>query len=218
MKKTDSELQRDVMAELEWDPSVDHSEIGVSAIDGVVTLSGFVGSYATKLAAERAARRVTGVNAIAMEIQVRLASDPKTADHEIARRIRDMLEWNTLVPDERIQVKVEKGWVTLTGDVAWHYQSDEAREAVSRVSGVTGVANNIRINATPTVPDLRKRIEEAFDRQADLDAAGVTIRMDSGKVILGGRVRAPYERRVAEQAVWGAPGVVQVDDRIMVSP
>lgn len=215
--KTDSQLQRDVLAELEWEPSVDHADIGVSVVDGVVTLNGYVKSYAEKVAAERAVRRVAGVGAIAEELRVRFASDPKTADHEIARRILDMLHWSVLVPDQRVKVKVEHGWVTLTGEVDWHYQSDEARRITSGINGVTGVSNNIVVARQVAPADVRKRIQDAFERQANLDAAAVTISVDGSKVTLAGKVRAPYERRAAEQAAWSARGVTQVDDRIVVA-
>jgi osmotically-inducible protein OsmY len=215
--KSDSQLQRDVCAELEWEPSVDQTHIGVAVVDGVVTLSGYVKSYPEKLAAEHATRRVAGVKAIAEELKVRFASDPKTADHEIAKRIVDMLSWSVLVPDKTVQVKVEHGWVTLTGEVAWHYQRDEARRIASGINGVTGVSNNIAVNTRVAIPEVRQRIKDALERQADLDAAAVTIALDGSKVTLGGTVRAPYERRVAEQAAWGAPGVTQVDDRILVA-
>lgn len=215
--KTDGELQRDVIAELDWEPSVDPADIGISVVDGVVTLNGFVKSFAEKLAAERAARRVAGVRAIAEEITVRLASDPKTADHEIAKRILDMLEWNTLVPKDHVKVKVEKGWVTLTGQVDWHYQSDEAERIASLITGVTEVTNSIAVAPRVAAGDVRKRIQDAFQRQANLDAATITVSVDGGKVTLAGRVKAPYERRAAEQAAWAAQGVVQVDDRIVVT-
>lgn len=214
--KNDSQLQRDVIAELEWEPSVDHADIGVSVVDGVVTLNGYVKSYAEKVAAESAVRRVTGVKAIAEELKVRFASDRKTADHEIAKRIVDMLQWNVLIPKDSLQVKVEHGWVTLSGEVEWHYQSDEALRIASRINGVTGVSSNVTVARRVTPGDVRKRIQDAFERQANLDAAAVTISVDGGKVTLGGRVRAPYERRAAEQAAWSARGVTQVDDRIAV--
>lgn len=214
--KTDSQLQSDVIAELEWEPSVDHADIGVAVVDGVVTLSGYVKSYAEKLAAEQAARRVDGVKAIAQEVQVRFKTDAKTADHEIAKRIVDIMQWAVLIPEDRIHVTVEHGWVTLTGTVDWHYQRNEARDVASRISGVTGVSNNIVVASHVSPPEVRRRIQDAFERQADLDAAGVTITLDGGKVTLGGKVRAPYERRVAERAAWAAPGVTQVEDHIVV--
>jgi osmotically-inducible protein OsmY len=215
--KSDSQLQQDVMSELEWEPSVDHADIGVSVSDGVVTLNGFVKSYAEKQAAEWAAQRVFGVKAIAEEIKVRHPFDPKTADHEIAKRILDVFKWSALIPDDKISVKVENGWVSLTGSVDWHFQAEEAKKAAGRISGVAGVMNRIEVRHRPTTSDIRKRIEDAFERQADLDAAGVTIALDGSKVKLGGKVKAWHERRVAERAAWGAPGVTQVEDRIVVA-
>ena len=214
MKKTDDLLQHDVMAELMWEPSVDHADIGVAAVDGVVTLSGYVSSYAEKLAAEKAARRVAGVSAIAQEIKVRYASDAKTADHEIAKRVLDVFSWNSMVPKEGIQVKVENGWVSLTGKVRWHYQSREASRAASQISGVIGVSNDLKIVNDVSASDVRSRIVDAFKRQAGLDANSVTITLDEGKVILGGQVRAWHERQAAERAAWAAPGVTEVIDRI----
>lgn len=214
--KTDSQLQHDVIDELDWEPAVDHADIGVSVVDGVVTLNGFVKSYPEKIAAERAAKRVAGVRAIAEEIRIRYPSDAKTADHEIAKRILDVFHWNVMIPEQQIQVKVEKGWVTLTGDVEWHYQADEAKRAASRIGGVTGVTNSIGIRNRANVYDVRKRIEDAFKRQAGLDASTVTIVADGSKVTLGGTVSAWYERQAAEQAAWAAPGVTCVEDRIRI--
>lgn len=216
MKKTDSDLQRDVQEELEWEPRVDHADIGVSVTDGVVALNGYVKSYAEKIAAEHAAMRVEGVKAVADEIKVRFASDSKLADHEIAKRILDIFKYNVLVPEDDIQVTVEKGWVRLSGSVEWRYQSDEAARAAGKVSGVTGVANMIAINSKTSVSDVRRRIEVAFKRQAGLDAASVTIATSGHKVTLGGTVKAWHERRLAEQAAWAAPGVTQVEDRIII--
>ena len=214
--KTDSQLQHDVMAELEWEPSIHHEEIGVAVTDGVVTLSGYVHSYLEKLAAEEAARRVGGVKAIAEEIKVRYPSDAKTADAEIARRILDIFAWDVSIPAARIAVKVEHGWVTLTGTVDWFFQKDAARRVAGKIHGVTGVSNLIELHAVPTASDVRERIEAAFKRSADLDAASVTVLTDGGKVTLGGRVMAWSERATAERAAWAAPGVTSVDDNIMV--
>jgi osmotically-inducible protein OsmY len=133
MMKTDSQLQRDVMDELVWEPRVDHAHIGVAAKDGVVTLSGFVSNYAQKMAAEKAAKRVQGVRAIAEEIQVRFASDPKTSDAEIAERILDLFKWDVTIPDDKISVKVERNWVTLSGKTDWNYQKDAAKRAAGRI-------------------------------------------------------------------------------------
>lgn len=217
MKKSDSQLQHDVMAELEWEPSIDHADIGVAVNDGVVTLSGYVKSYPQKVAAEKATRRVAGVRAIAEEIKVRFASDPKTADHEIAKRIIDMFAWNVSIPDDKIKVKVEHGWVTLSGIVDWHYQSNEARVAAGRVTGVTGVSNLIEVKKLPVASDVKDRIMAAFKRQADLDAGTVTVVTDGSTVRLGGKVKNWNERGIAERAAWAAPGVNKVEDNIVVA-
>lgn len=215
--KTDSELKQDVLEELQWEPSIDHADIGVSVVEGVVTLNGYVKSYAEKVAAERAVHRVVGAEAIAQELHVRLPGEARTADHEIARRVLDMLRWSVLMRDHPIEVKVEQGWVTLTGHVEWHYQSEEARRLAASVTGVTGVTNKIVVSHRLAASDVRERIRSALERQADIDAATVTIAVEGSRVILGGRVRAPYERMAAERAAWGAAGVSQVVDRIALA-
>jgi osmotically-inducible protein OsmY len=215
--KRDSQLQHDVMAELEFDPSVDHADIGVSVTDGVVTLTGLVKSYAEKVAAERAAWRVAGVRDLAEEIKVRYPAAKKSTDTEIAKRIRDIFKWDATIPEEKISVKVEKGWVTLSGTVEWFYQGEAARKAASKIHGVTGVTNLTQIRKTPKVGDIRERITAAFKRSAEFDADNVTIITDGGKVTLTGKVKAWKERHLAEQAAWAAPGVTKVEDKIVVS-
>jgi osmotically-inducible protein OsmY len=217
VKRTDAQVQQDVMAELEWEPSVDKADIGVAVNDGVVTLSGYVKSFPEKIAAEKAARRVTGVAAIAEEIKVRFASDPKMADHEIAKRILDIFAWNVWIPEDKIKVKVEHGWVTLTGAVDWFYQSNEARKVAGKVSGVLGISNLLEVRKLPTSTDIRERIMAAFKRQANLDAETVTVATDGGAVRLGGKVKAWNERGIAERAAWAAPGVTSVEDNIIVA-
>ena len=214
--KSDSQLQQDVMDELQWEPRVHHANIGVAAKDGVITLSGFVASYAEKIAAEKAARRVKGVRGLAEEIEVRLDSDAKTADPEIAKRIADMFDWSALIPKHKIDVKVEHGWVTLTGTVDGYYQRKSAGDLVSRISGVKGVSNQIGIKAVPSPADVKDRIMAAFRRNADLDASTITVAADGNTVRLGGKVHAWYERQIAERAAWSAPGVSRVEDNIMV--
>ncbi|ATE63880.1 BON domain-containing protein [Rhizorhabdus dicambivorans] len=215
--KTDSQLQHDVIAELEWEPSVDSADIGVAVDKGVVTLSGYVNSYAGKMAAEKAARRVSGVRALAEELKVRYASDPKTADHEIAQRILDMFKWNVLVPDSSIQVKVEHGFVTLSGTVDWAYQMDEARKVAGKINGVVGVGNLITVRQRPNASVVKDRIVAAIKRQADADAASVTVQTDGNKVILAGSVKGWHERQIAERAAWAAPGVTRVEDNITLA-
>ena len=160
--KTDSTLQRDVMDELAWDPSIDHAHIGVTAKGGVVSLTGFVSNYAQKMTAEHAAERVHGVQGIAEELKVRFLFDPKTSDEEIARRVLDVFAWDVIIPNDKVMVKVEEGYVTLTGTLDWNYQKDAARKAAGRMSGVLGVNNLIKINNAVAVGDVRERIMAAF--------------------------------------------------------
>jgi osmotically-inducible protein OsmY len=215
--KTDSQLQQDVMDELQWEPRVDHANIGVAAKDGVVTLSGFVSSYTSKIAAEKAARRVKGVRGLAEEIEVRFASDPKTSDPEIAKRIADMFDWSVTIPKNRIAVKVEHGWVTLSGAVDYHFHRQAAKDLASRISGVKGVTNLVEVKTIPSPGDVKDRIVAAFKRNADLDASTITVVADGNTVRLGGKVHAWYERQIAERAAWAAPGVNRIEDNIAVS-
>jgi osmotically-inducible protein OsmY len=217
MKKSDSELQRDVLDELKWDPRVDHSQIGVTARDGVVTLTGFVPAYAEKVAAEKAARRVVGVNAIAEEIEVRFASDPKTSDGEIARRILDMFSWDVTISGQKLSVKVEHGWVTLTGTVDWHYQREAAKKAAGKISGVKGISNLIEVKMKATPSEVRERILAAFKRSSEVDANSINVSIEGTTVRLGGKVRAWNERQIAERAAWSAPGVTNVVDNIILA-
>jgi osmotically-inducible protein OsmY len=217
MMKTDTELQRDVLTELAWEPGVDHANIGVAVNDGVVTLSGYVASYPEKARAEQAAKRIAGVRAIAEEIEVRFDFEPKVADHEIAKRIADLFEWNVFVPHESIAIKVQHGWVTLTGSVEWQFQAREARKAAGRISGVVGITNAIQVGKLPTASDVHQRIAAALKRQAQLEGAQINVVVDGSTVRLGGRVRAWSERGIAERAAWAAPGVTAIEDNILVA-
>lgn len=216
MRKSDSELQDDVIAELRWEPSIDHANIDVAVNDGVVTLSGYVKSYPEKIAAEKAVQQLAGVKAIVEEVEVLFAKDFRDSDYKIAKRIVDIFAWNATIPDDRIQVKVEHGWVTLTGTVDHHYQSNEAKSVAGGVSGVVGIRNLIEIKALPAVSDIKTRIEEAFKRQAHLDATHVTVVTEGSTVRLGGTVKAWVERGIAERAAWAAPGVSEVEDNILI--
>lgn len=217
MNDEDRQLRQRVLAEVEWEPSVDAAHIGVAAKGGVVTLTGHAATYAEKLAAEQAARRVRGVKAIAQEIEVRLPSERKTADDEIAERALRILAWDTAVPKDAVSVKVEKGWVTLSGDVDWQFQRVAAEHDVHKLTGVLGIANSIRVKPKAQPADIRHRIEEAFRRDAVLDAGRVTVNVAAGgRVELGGRVHSWREREAAEHAAWAAPGVTAVEDRIAV--
>jgi len=215
---SDYKLRQDVIDELDFEPSLDASHIAVGVHDGVVTLTGSVSSYADKLAAERTVRRVFGVRAIAQEIEIRLPSDKKTGDDEIAKRAADILRWRVGVPADRITIKVEKGVVALGGEVDWQFQRKQAENAVHDLTGVLEITNLIRVNARPQVPVIKEKIQQALRRSAELDASHVTVRAEGGKVILGGTVHAWYERDLAEQAAWSAPGVTEVQDRIEIEP
>lgn len=215
--KTDSQLQHDVLEELKWEPQVDYSQIGVTAKEGVVTLTGFVPNYAQKIAAEKAARRVYGVKAIAQEIEVRFASDPKTSDAEIAQRILDLFHWDVIIPDDRFAVKVEHGFVTLTGKADWNFEKQAAGKAAGRISGVKAVSNLIDVAARPSSYDVRERIMSAFKRSSTLDANSISVTVDGGTVKLSGRVHGWNERKVAENAAWSAPGVTHVEDEIVLA-
>lgn len=211
------QLRQDVLDELEFEPSVNAAHIGVTVDKAVVTLSGHVGGYAEKLAAVTATRRIKGVRAIADEIEVRYPSDKKTSDDEIAKRALDILGWDTLVPSASIQVMVRDGWVTLTGSVDWYYQNKNAEDDVRKLSGVRGVINNIEIKPRVQAEDVKRKIEGALKRHAEIEANAIRITVrDGNKVLLEGKVDNWDERFAVENAAWSAPGVKTVEDRLAV--
>jgi osmotically-inducible protein OsmY len=210
-------LQQRVLDELAFDPMIEAAHIGVSARDGTITLTGHAQSYAEKFAAERAARRVRGVKAVAQDIDVRLPSDKKTADDEIAARAVKILEWDVVIPPNSIAVKVENGVVTLSGDVDWAYQRAEAEQDVHRLSGVQLVLNQIRIRPQAQPADIRAKITAAFERTAEHDAHTVTVDVRGGTVMLGGKVQNWLERDEALRAAWSVPGVNKVEDHILIA-
>jgi osmotically-inducible protein OsmY len=218
--RADSDIKRDVEEELKWEPNVDATDIAVAVKNGVVTLTGFVRSYAHKLAAERATKRVAGVVGLANDIEVRLPGADARPDPEIAREIAAELKLWLPYSAEHIKAVVKNGWVTLEGEVEWNYQRDHAERAVRWIKGVNGVSNLIRLKprATPSPVEIKHKIEEAFRGSALVDANRVTVEASGGEVMLRGTVRSWAERQEAERAAWAAPGVIRVDNRITVSP
>ena len=215
--RTDSEIERDVVEELKWNPDLNSTDIAVTVKDGVVTLAGFVKSYVDKTEAEVAAKRVAGVVAVANDIAVRLPATDERPDPEIAREAVASL--NQLpISAERIKVVVKNGWVTLEGTVEWHYQRNIAEAAVGYIRGVKSVTNLIGLRPRAEPIEIKKRIEEAFRRSAEIDAKHITVEANGIEVVLKGSVRSWTEREEAERAAWAAPGVTKVEDRLAVSP
>jgi len=213
---TDKEIQQAVLRELDWEPQVTSTEIGVAVRDGVVTLSGFVDTYGARYHAERAAKRVYGVKAVANDIEVKLPSEHP--DPDIARAAAQALAARVTVPHERIKVTVQKGWVTLEGDVDWQYQKEAAESAVRYLAGVRGVSNLITVKPRLSAADIKTRIEQALLRSAELDARRIRVESEDSRVILRGNVRSWFEREEAERAAWRAPGVTKVENQIVVTP
>jgi osmotically-inducible protein OsmY len=215
--RTDEQIQREVLAELKWEPRVVPNEIGVVVKDGVVTLTGWVDSYVKKWGAEEAAHRVRGVKAVANDIEVRLPGSAERTDADIAAAATRALEWDAMIPLEKLDVTVSKGWVTLSGEVEWYYQKQDAERVVRRLTGVRGVSNLITLKPRITAMELKQKIEDALVRSAETDAERITVEVQGSKVILKGKVRAWAEREEAERVAWSAPGVTSVENRITVS-
>jgi osmotically-inducible protein OsmY len=214
--KTDAQLKKDVTAELEWDPSINASHVGVATDNGVVTLTGHLSTFAEKYAIERAVQRVQGVKAIAVELDVKLEPGHKRSDSEIATAVESGLLWHALVPAERLQVKVEKGWVTLKGEVDWEYQRQSAEKAVRNLTGVVGVSNTITLKPTVTPAKVADRIRDAMARHAEREAKHIEVMVSGSAVTLRGAVDSWAERNAAFGAAWSAPGVLSVVNEIKV--
>ena len=217
--KSDSELKSDVLAELKWDPRIRSNEIGVTVRDGAVTLTGVVGTYSKKLAAERAVKRVKGVRAIAEEIEVKLPAQMRTSDEGIAGRIANILEWDNALHDSNIQAEVSKGHVTLTGEVDWLYQRQTAGRRAQELQGVTSVSNKVTIRPRkhPVAPeDIEKNIMAALHRHANIEASKISVSVIDGKVALNGVVDALFELELVQDAVWATSGVKEVADHLTI--
>jgi osmotically-inducible protein OsmY len=215
---TDRQLQERVLSALDFEPSIDAALIGVSVDNGVITLRGSVKTFHEKWGAERMARGLAGVRAIANELTVLPSGSLARTDSAIAEAAANVLSWNTVVPLNAVRVSVSNGFVTLTGSVSWQYQRAAAAKAIRTLPGVKGVIDLIDLTPRVNVGDLKAKIEDAFKRSAEVDAARVRVEARDGEVILSGTVRSLSERSAAERAVWAAPGVSKIDDRLVVTP
>lgn len=212
----DRELRDHVIAALDWEPSIDSTDIGVTIERGVVTLAGHVPNYLQRGTAERVVKRLKGVKGFVQKIEVRPAVSAENTDENLALRAVSSLAWNVLVPKDIVQVEVKNGWVTLNGEVEWNYQRQAAEASVAGISGVRGVNNTVRIRARPQVPDVKKRIEDALKRDAEIEAKRIQVDVHDGQVTLRGKVDTLHELDVLKRAVWSAPGVRSIDDHLIV--
>jgi osmotically-inducible protein OsmY len=206
-----------VLDELAWDPSVSEAHIGVTAHGGVVTLTGHVGSYAETCAAEHAVGRVSGVKAIAEELEIRYLYGVGHSDEDIAKQALNVLNWDLSVPKDTVKVRIEKGWITLSGEVHWYYQKTAAEKDVRKLFGVMGVSNLITIEPTVRASDVQKKIKAAFGRNAEFEAEHIVVSIQGSQVTLSGKVDSYYERTLAKNTAWSAPGVTAVHDLITIN-
>jgi osmotically-inducible protein OsmY len=214
--KTDAQVQQDVITELKWDPEVNAANIGVEAHDGVVTIAGHVTSYAEKLAAEAAAQRVPGVKALTVEIDVTLTGWGPRTDIDVARSAENALQWVTFLPKDALKVMVEKGWITLSGTLEWDYQRQNAVAAVRFLTGVKGITDKILIKPKAASADIKTNIEAALDRRVDSTDQDINVAVEDGDVTLSGTVTSWWQREMARESAWSAPGVRHVADRLTI--
>jgi osmotically-inducible protein OsmY len=214
--KTDTQIQKDVMEELKWEPSVNHEHIGVAVSDGIVSISGNVPTFIEKHNAEKAAQRVAGVKAIVEKIEVKLPGALLRDDEEIAKAIVNQFQWSSLVPKDQIKAKVSNGWVTLSGEVVWEYQRKAAEKLVRELTGVKLISNNISLKPKIEASDLKDKIQKALMRAAERESKQIEIEVRGSHVTLSGVVRSFSEMRAVEGAAWGAPGVTEVQDNLRV--
>lgn len=212
----DKSLKKLIDEELDFEPSIDAADIGVTVENGIVTLSGHVPNYAQKTKIEEIVGRIKGVRGYAEEIEVRFPGERHMADDVLAARAADLIKWNAIVPPDAVKVKVQKGYMTLTGSVEWQYQKDSAYRAVSQMDGLVGVYNRIELRPRVSASDVKTRIEDALKRNAELEADAIKVNVADGKVTLEGKVKAWWERGIAERAAWAAPGVKQVEDHLRI--
>ena len=213
---TDQEIQRDVLDELKWDMRVQPNEVGVAVKDGIVTLTGWVDSYLKKVAAEEAAHHVRGVKAVVNDIEVRLPGSAERTDADLARAVLNALQWDAGIPAGKLDVTVSQGWVTLKGEVAYAFQKMDAERAIRHLSGIKGISNLIVVKSPVLPSDLKASIEKALVRNAETDAQHITVDVEGSKVILRGKVRSFAEWKAAEETARSAPGVTEVENKIMI--
>jgi len=214
---TDEEIQRDVLDELKWDMRVRPNEVGVSVKDGIITLTGWVDSYMKKLAAENAAHRVHGVKAVVNDLEVRLPGAAERTDTDLAAAVVNALRWDAGIPAGKLDVTVSQGWVMLKGEVEYGFQKRDAERAIRYLSGIRGITNLISVKPNVSPVDLKQNIEKELVRNAETDAKNITVEVDGRKVILRGTVRSYAEKKAAENAAWLAPGVSEVENRLVIS-
>ena len=214
--KNDAQIQKDVIAQLNWEPVLNAAEIGVSVKEGIVTLSGIVDTYTKKLAAERVAKGVSGVRAVAEDIQVGVSPFFRRTDTEIAEAVLNALKWHTAVNEDKIKIKVEDGVVTLDGQVEWDYQRRAAKTAIENLSGIRTIYNFISVKPAANPVDIKKKISDSFHRMASVDAEKLSVDIIGSKAILRGRVHSIKEKEDAADIAWAAPGIMNVDNQLEV--
>lgn len=216
--RTDIDIQRDVMEELRWDPVLHSAEIGVTVKDGIVTLLGYVDNYIQQLAAENAAKRVKDVRAVAVDLTINLPHEQRRTDSDLAAAALNALKWSSFVPEDRIKLKVDKGWISMDGDVEWQFQKESAYHAVKDLIGIHGVINHIIVRPRLSPVIVKDVIKKALERSAEIEADRINILTDGGRIVLKGKVRSWAERNEVERAVWATPGVIDVKDELTIAP
>ena len=214
--KRDSQLKKDVLDELKWEPSINATDVGVIVKDGIVTLTGNMKTYAEKICAEKTIKKVSGVKAVVEQIDVKLMGSDKRTDIDIAKVALDRLKWESNVPREDVLMKVENGWITLEGNVEWNYQKNAAKKAIQNLYGVRGVTNLVKVKSAIQPFQVKESIKKTFERNAILDAGKIDVRTEGHKVFLTGEVQSWDEKKQAEDAAWAAPGVWDIEDNLKI--